>query len=689
MSDLDIDTGRRRSASPPTDTVPVHVHQKHHGPSASATSTSHGPDPLLLREQGLGRTLTFPLSGGAQYTEGEVSVSEDGPSGETSAFRSVGHFSTGSYPVASASGDTRQQPNMYHPPGQRLQGSTGHFSAPVQPQVDPAWLYFNQMAAMGYVQNPQLPAVVHPSMQPMSGMAGVGYAPFFHGQAQPGFFQRPMGCPESSNPHGVGSRSEPAHARSRPSRRGSVHSGSPSPSLSSSRRLQVSPSSRRGLVCSGSSSPPAPSSSSRRRLGDSSSVRGGRARSNSPSPLAQDATRKRGRRATPARAESLSPSPRRNFVREARRGRSSSSSSSSSSSQSDEEEEKTASRIQEDAPDNKESFSFARALSIVAELRPDLVTSSEGGPKKALSSGEKIFSKNDQATGNIVLKQSDLLCSTLINLQQELRGANNDPPSSTEVADLLQGAMKTGDLFSTPSSLHKRPLLAKGILPSKRLTPSRSDLSCRKSGKNSNSFKPLLKEKSLTSMEETALRGLEALSIVDSVLGVVMGSREGSPLSNLYPRRPTEDEISDLLLLTCKGVSLATNCLARGYMNAVLIKRDSFLSEASKLPDVSDRSALRSLPIAPPALLGPQVKLTVKRCEKDDFEESVKDCLKSKARSESRQSPKRRRTDFKPPQSKKSGGDSFANSYSKKSFGKKNQPSNQGKPKPKGSANPQ
>ena len=129
--------------------------------------------------------------------------------------------------------------------------------------------------------------------------------------------------------------------------------------------------------------------------------------------------------------------------------------------------------------------------------------------------------------------------------------------------------------------------------------------------------------------------------------------------------------------------------LARGYLNSILIKRDSFLSEASKLPDANDRSALRSLPISPTALFGPQVKLSVERWAKNDFDDTVKDCMKSKARSESKKPFKRPRTDSKPPRPQNLASDSFANSHPKKSYGNKNQTSYRGKPKPKGSAHPQ
>ena len=113
------------------------------------------------------------------------------------------------------------------------------------------------------------------------------------------------------------------------------------------------------------------------------------------------------------------------------------------------------------------------------------------------------------------------------------------------------------------------------------------------------------------------------------------------------------------------------------------------MSEASNLPDANDRSALRSLPISPTALFGPQVKLSVERWAKNDFDDTVKDCMKSKARSESKKPFKRPRTDSKPPRPQNLASDSFANSHPKKSYGNKNQTSYRGKPKPKGSAHPQ
>ena len=55
-------------------------------------------------------------------------------------------------------------------------------------------------------------------------------------------------------------------------------------------------------------------------------------------------------------------------------------------------------------------------------------------------------------------------------------------------------------------------------------------------------------------MEESALRGLEALSVTDSLLGFVVDSLDSdSTGSQLFSRTPSNSDLLQLMLFACKA----------------------------------------------------------------------------------------------------------------------------------------
>ena len=453
-------------------------------------------------------------------------------------------------------------------------------------------------------------------MQPMSGMAGVGFAPFSQGQPP--------------NPHGsyavpgTGGFAQQGERSARASHRAASLSGSVSPRR---RQRGRSPVSYRG---------------------------------------------------------SRSPSPRRAFVQKARKHRSPSHSSSHSSGSEEEGHGETEELEEEKSFD----FSIQSNLAILGQLRPDLVSPASRDRARALSAGERALSKR-QAKDLLVLKQSELVADTLKNLQLEIR-AENDPPAPDQPADLPHGALKTGDLLRPPKGFIRRKnataFLAKGVLPSDKLTPSSSDLSCRS---NRQEFKPVLKEKGLAHLEESALRGLESLSVTDTVLGVVADFLDDS--SGEDSRKPSNHELRQLLHFACRSVTHAVDATARCYLSTILVRRDSFLGSADKLPDTYNRAALRCLPISAPALFGPQVALNVEKWDKREFDFSVRKIV-SKAGGR-KSSPRKRfsNPESLPPAKFRKGdvSSSRSSSFSKRNTGRGNHHSSRGKSKPKGSAHPQ
>ena len=575
------------------------------------------------------------------------------------------------------------------------------------------------------------PYFFHPAMfgsQPMSGMAGLGYAPLQNHHQNPQSSSTaclPSGssgsgtanaCPAAGT-SGSGATRRKKDARER---RSSSHSESESPQrykrcsplASLSRRRE-----QRSPVRENSASPrrrETPQSYERRSSRASLSRRREHrspVRECSPSPHKKEyisssraaRSRKRQRRSisrgssfsprsegpnSPLR-DSVSPSSRRSFVQKARNRRSLSSSPPRSAA--GEEEDQNF--------DEDEDFALSRheCLALIKELRPDLVSAGSNYKKKALSAGERSLSRHKSRNDALCFAQSPLVSDTLTNLQSDIRKGIDSLPED-KPADLPPSTLKTGDLLkSAPmfawSSLTKGSLLlAEGPLPAEKLSPSSSDLTSR-SKQSNNSFKPVLKEKGLLSLEESALRGLQSLSVSDSIMGIIADCLDDKqPLDKSYSRRPTQHELLQLTNFACRGITHAVDATARCYLNAVLIKRDSFLNSADKLPEEYDRSALRSLPISAPALIGPQVALNVKRWEKRHFDSSVHSIV---ARADKDKRSPRKRHQSAPshrPASKFRRYDSSGSRAwpsSRANSGRGRPLSRQGKSKPKASAHPQ
>ena len=503
----------------------------------------------------------------------------------------------------------------------------------------------------------------HPGMfgsQPMSGMAGVGFAPLPQ-QTQPASTSgaaiqqsQPASCAVPEPQAGTSGSTE--------HRRSSKRSGK-KPGLSLPRAYESSPPSRRDR------------SSSR-----FSRIRGGR----SPSLESSVSSRRRGR------DPSSSPSPRRSFVRKTRKGRSVSSSSAPSLESGEEEE------VLAEAEAELSALSIQECLSLVKGIRPDLVSAGKKSDERVLSAGERALAKRKSKGDSLCFVQSDLVSKTLSNLQSKIRGNKKIPPLD-QPADLPHSALKMGDLLPSPQSWHGKTdrvsFLAEGVLPLEKLTPSSSDLSSR-SNPSLKTFKPFLKESGLTKIEEAALMGLQCLSVSDSVLGIVADCLvDSDPLDKEYARRPSKEELLQLVSFACKFINRAVGSTARCYLNTILIKRDSFLHSADKLEQDYDKSALRSLPISAPALIGPQVALNVEKWEKRQFDHSVRSIV-SKAHKKVEHSP-RKRARSTSDQRSASGSKRFYSSAFRSSSSSQQRagrgrfnPKNQ-KSKPKASAHPQ
>ena len=481
---------------------------------------------------------------------------------------------------------------------------------------------------------------MQPTMQPMSGMAGMGFAPVQHNMAT-----GVPGCSSegatSVRPH-LNTDSTSAVQRSR-----IHHSRSPDRDLSpqggrrrSSPRLSRSKRRR---------SPSLGSTSTRRRRGQSSS------------------------------SQASSPSPRRSFVQKARNHRSVSSSSRSSENDEDSQDEQ-----------DFGSLKLRDCKTLVGDLRPDLVSARSHSGKRVLSAGERVL-KRKGGDDSLCFAQSSLVTDCLEKLSLKLRD-QDEAPATDQPAELTDSCLKTGELLPRAGvfmSAQDNSLLAQGSLPAKRLTLSNSDRSARS---RNLSFKPLLKEKGLLSLEDSARRGLQSLSVTDTILGIVVDSLSGKELDKAYTRRPSEYELLQLLDFACKGINHAVDATARCYVNSVLIRRDSFLHEADKLPKDDDRSALRSLPIAAPALIGPQVEKNVERWEKRQFDTSVRSIVSKAAKHRSPSKKRASSTDNRPPFKSgrfQSASSSRSSSASHRPSGRGRFPGHQGKSKPKASAHPQ
>ena len=513
--------------------------------------------------------------------------------------------------------------------------------------------------------------------QPMSGMAGVGYAPM----------------PQHSQPMTVHQTSASASAGFEPQAstsgyvvgQSSAFTGSEPQAGTTSGKVPRSSKVRSAKNLTLPHSYSSPPQRSRGRSFSRSSHRRGR---HSPSHESSKSPQSNGRDSSSSSRGSLSPSSRRSFVQKTRKRRSFSSSSAHSSGS---EEEDLAFDEESELP----TLSIHDCLSLVKGIKPDLISSNKSN-MRVLSAGERSLSKHKSKDGSLCFVQSALVSDRLSSLQAMIRGEDKTP-AKDQPADLPHSALKIGQYLPAPSFFrnHKEgsrgSFLAEGILPSQKLTPSSSDLSSR-SNPSHKEFKPLLKEKGLAEMEQAALKGLQSLSITDSVMGIVADCIDDSqPLDAEYSRRPSKQELLQLVHFACKCINHAVDASSRCYLNTVLIKRDSFLQSADKLPQDYDKSALRSLPISSPALIGPQVTLNVEKWEKRQFDRSVRSIVSKADRVE--RSPRKRA---------RSASDHHPSHGSKRFFSSANRPSfaqqkasrgrsgpKYGKSKPKASAHPQ
>ena len=522
--------------------------------------------------------------------------------------------------------------------------------------------YGGQGSMYPYPYGYPMPFYGHPTMfgpQPMSGMAGVGFAPMAqHSQPGGGTYHQTSTCagPES----GAGTSSSTGHKKSYTRSEKRVTHSLP-------RAYDVSPQRER-----------------RRSLSRATRRKGRR----SPSRESSISPQRRGRGSSLS-SQSRSPSPRRSFVQRMRKRRSRSSSPARSMESGEEEQE----LVEEE--EEFSSLSFSDCVSLVQRIRPDLVSTSSKSDMKALSAGERSVFKRKTKDDVLCFEQSALVSETLCNLQTKIR-SEEKTPSNDQPADLPHSALKIGELLPASPFLASRrrgnrgSFIAEGVLPSQKLAPSSSDLSARS---NPSSFKPHLKEKGLVSLEESALRGLQSLSITDSLFGIVADCLdESQTLESEYTRRPSKQELLQLIHFACKCLNYAVDATARCYLNTVLIRRDSFLSSADKLPQDYDKSALRSLPISAPALIGPQVAHNVEKWEKRQFDRSVRSIV-SKADKVERSPRKRARSASD--QHSASGSKRFNSSASRSSSFSQRKSSRgrfvpkNGKSKPKASAHPQ
>ena len=509
-----------------------------------------------------------------------------------------------------------------------------------------------------------------PVMQPMSGMAGVGYAQMHQNLSAPA----PVPEHNLANPG----------ARPTGTSDGGSASVCPQPGTSGA---NVSDQQRRKERSVPSHS--RARDGSHRRRSSSRVSRTSRRKRRSHSRDSRLSSRGRGRSSS-SRASS-SPSPRRSFVRRTREQRSRSSSLPRSVASGED------SQFERD--EDFDSLSLKDCKALVGELRPDLVSASNGSisrNKRVLSAGERAL-KRKTDDDSLRFAQAQLVTDTLdkltFSIQKEERTPALDQP-----AEHIEAALKTGDLLPpAPSFLHSKrqqipSLLAEGSLPNSKLIPSSSDLRSRSHRGSKEKFTPLLREKGILSLEESALRGLQSLSITDTILGIVVDCVGDQDLDGAYSRRPSKSELLQLLDFACKGINHAVDATARCYLNSILIRRDSFLGSADKLPNSYDRSALRSLPISAPALIGPQVEKNVEKWEKQQFDSSVRSIVAKASKRRSPSPKKRAHSADNRPSSKfarfQPSSARFASS-SQKFSNKGRFNSKQGKSKPKASAHPQ
>ena len=239
--------------------------------------------------------------------------------------------------------------------------------------------------------------------------------------------------------------------------------------------------------------------------------------------------------------------------------------------------------------------SFADKVAILQTVLPDSVGTASSS-KSILTEADKIFGNSLDDKETVVLLESAAVQAELKKVQASARdsitGEEELNLGPKEVPDFPRALPCGKFLKSRPPPFPKRGAIKHVVIPEATLGVSAEDLLLSK-GKGQRNV--VIPDKAFHSWEETARRGLESISVMDSFFGGTLKSifRSGPNGIEVNQELGTQ-EIQHLVSQVSNNLLFAAHAMATLHTNIIMARREAILSD-SAIP-AEKRASLRALP---------------------------------------------------------------------------------------------
>ena len=269
---------------------------------------------------------------------------------------------------------------------------------------------------------------------------------------------------------------------------------------------------------------------------------------------------------------------------------------------------------------------FKDAVSFMAQVCPEAVSSSRPSTSRYRTLAESLSSGDGEVSGKSIPKESQLLTDTLTHLECDIAGLPypDDKGRRKYFTPLATGQFLRvkGDTKTFPSP---GPFIEHARLPSHTLSLSGSDARLfSSSSAMSNKRKTSLDDSTLRDFEFITRRGMEAASLASSFLDALTShlkkpKSDGSEgQDSAFHINPDADPraVQNFLWASSVATADAMEMLGKMYVNLILARRDAALA-VSALKKPEDAAEIRVLPLDSRHLFGPAVETKLKeRAEK-------------------------------------------------------------------------
>lgn len=263
---------------------------------------------------------------------------------------------------------------------------------------------------------------------------------------------------------------------------------------------------------------------------------------------------------------------------------------------------------------------FLSIIPIIERLSPNS-TGSLSEPVSLLSQSEQFCLTSEPATPKLAIQENELVT-------RALEGSLPNKSTTPRKVANLEGEWGVGKFVKNLRSTFSVPRVQKTVLipkalPSKTSSVSSLDLKIAKGSLQKGSLQARLPESVLSEWQENSRRGLELVSILETLNSTTMKSVL-VPQSN--PPVFTEDssavEVTALLHHMATGIRLLSGILATSHSNVLLARRDTILQTPQLDIKPEFLTQMRTLPADSESLFGPATEdfLEASRAtDKDDF----------------------------------------------------------------------